>query len=238
LPHYVLVLLLYLGLLVSFFAFTFFVPLQVTVQARKKEKDELFLVRVNTLGGLLDYSYQVSAVWREDLEAAWQAKEVLWQEGEPRDREIEKIAPGELNWRRIIKGFRLGKRLGHEYAHIVRYLARKTWVESFSWETTVGTGDAAATALTYGTFWALKGSLFALLSQQARLRRGVVPRIKVQPDFLRARFATDFRCIFVTRLGHIMTAANILFWRLLLKGVLLGERTSNPGPDEDGHGKH
>ncbi|MCL4425115.1 MAG: DUF2953 domain-containing protein [Firmicutes bacterium] len=229
---------LFCGLLVGVLLLSFLVPFNVAIRIKRKEQDEQFSVEIETLKGLVDYRYQVPAIWRaEGWGATWRVEEVLREDGVGKDQELKTVTVEKVNWGKLIRGLRLGKKIGHEYARLIRYLARRTWCRNLTWQSAVGTEDAAATGLLYGFLWALKGSAYALMTQHARIK-GRPPRITLSADFLQPRLDTDFACIFVTRLGYIMTAGSVFFWRLLLKGVLTGERASHPRLNEDGHGEH
>lgn len=76
----------------------------------------------------------------------------------------------------------------------------------FDWQTRIGLGDAASTALVVGVIWSLKPSIISLLRQ--RLAFSTQPHLNVTPNFSKSELATELVCIFRLTVGQIM-------WRTL-----------------------
>lgn len=87
--------------------------------------------------------------------------------------------------------------------HIVRPALRT--IERLEWRTEVGAGDAAATGLLAGAFWALKGTVVGFLLRDHRFLEP--PKLWVAPFYRDVRLALEIRCIFRLRLGDIIRAA-------------------------------
>ncbi|HLS91271.1 MAG TPA: DUF2953 domain-containing protein [Limnochordia bacterium] len=87
--------------------------------------------------------------------------------------------------------------------HIVRPALRT--IERLEWRTEVGAGDAAATGLLAGAFWALKGAVVGFLLRDHRFLEP--PKLWVAPFYRDVRLALEIRCIFRLRLGDIIRAA-------------------------------
>jgi hypothetical protein len=76
----------------------------------------------------------------------------------------------------------------------------------FSWQTRIGVGDAAATAVVTGMLWGLKCGILAYLDRRLVLLRR--PSVEIEPDFTKAELDTELFCIFRLSVGQIM-------WRTL-----------------------
>lgn len=100
--------------------------------------------------------------------------------------------------------------LGSPWLHLIvvplSVLGRHLRCLEFRWETTVGTGDASATALVVGILWGLKSSILALMEQRLVLLGR--PMARVTPNFSKAELTTELLCIFHLSVGQIM-------WRTL-----------------------
>ncbi|MGQ9778451.1 MAG: DUF2953 domain-containing protein [Bacillota bacterium] len=104
------------------------------------------------------------------------------------------VPPGYLPWLRVAE-----------------HLEKRGRLEMFRWQTVVGTDDAATTALTVGTLWALKGSLLAFLRRRYRLPP-TAAAATVEPSFVHAHLFTQVECIFAFRMGQIMRASLAAFF--------------------------
>lgn len=94
----------------------------------------------------------------------------------------------------------------HDLSTFFVSLAEKVRWSRLTWDTTVGLPDAAATALTVGALWALKGNLAALATRRLRLAPGQ-PRYSVTPDFDGKGSASVLDGIGALRVGHIILAS-------------------------------
>jgi len=97
------------------------------------------------------------------------------------------------------------------WLRVAERLERRGRLKMFRWQTAVGTGDAATTALTVGALWALKGSLLSFLHRRYRLPPAATTA-KVEPSFAHARLFTEIECIFAFRVGQIMRASLAAFF--------------------------
>ncbi|MCM3569610.1 DUF2953 domain-containing protein [Neobacillus mesonae] len=96
---------------------------------------------------------------------------------------------------------------------IVRKFFRKIRIKKFEWQTNIGLGDAAHTAIAAGALWTLKGSITGLISRYLNLM--VMPQLTITPHFQAAVIQTSLSCIFQFRIGHAILAGLklIKFWK-------------------------
>lgn len=99
---------------------------------------------------------------------------------------------------------------------------KKTKVDEFTWESTIGLQDADKTGLLSGSLWALKGIVISLLSSIARLKSY---QINVTPNFQYYEIKSQFRCILRIRIVHIIRIS-IERWLLKFRGYYHGIRSS------------
>jgi len=159
----------------------------------------------------------VSRRWKKEyfLPQPWQHMGQLWNqshhhegEGSPRKRWKP---PGGVR----------------SYLTLTRKVARKLVVKELQWETRLGAGDAARTAIITGGVWAIKGSVIGYLSSLTHLQE---LHIQVIPDYsLRANLSTRLYCIFQMRIANIiLVAIYILIW--IVRGFWYGYRTKQAEP--------
>ncbi|WP_182201086.1 DUF2953 domain-containing protein [Paraliobacillus salinarum] len=82
---------------------------------------------------------------------------------------------------------------------ISKYL-KKVSLEIESWETTIGTKNAAATGMLTGACWAIKGSVLAMLEQLFHITDQ--PSMQIHADFEKPILKSMCTCIFSLRLGQ------------------------------------
>ncbi len=92
---------------------------------------------------------------------------------------------------------------------MISILCKHLYIQEFKWHTIIGTGDAMYTALSFGSMWALKGTLISLFTCLSTAKTVIVD---IQPDFDNNRIYSDFHCIFKLRIVHIMLIAIHITW--------------------------
>lgn len=115
----------------------------------------------------------------------------------------------------------------------LRRVGRSFTVQSFSWETVIGTSNAADTGYLCGLAWSIQGSAAALAT--AFLSFSEPPRFEVVPNYSEAQFSTSLSCIAKTTVGKaIYTGLRLL---LSLKMGDAHGRTPDSVTDANRHGK-
>jgi hypothetical protein len=94
---------------------------------------------------------------------------------------------------------------------VAEKLERQGFFQKFSWETRLGTGEAARTAIAAALIRGLQESLVAYLGSKYPFRNR--PELAVFPDFESVGLETVFNCIFRIKLGYIIIAALIARFR-------------------------
>lgn len=227
------------------------VPVRLEVTYRRLGVDDNLWLKIELAGGWGSWQLEVKSV------------QTWWQQGPCLNLETlfpkngaDRSRQGKVEVRRLWTGFRTFKRafcsvaLHYRYWwHIFKKVLR-IWqcflasVSCHRWRLllSLGTGEPASTALTYGSTWLLLSRLYRNLRQQARLdfQR---PELEVKPLFNFPGWQVDFNCIFSFRLGYIISAGLRFSWLILIsmwqmKGSNKSARTPYRNLDEDGNGKH
>jgi hypothetical protein len=219
---------MYLALLLS--------PVQVTVQYHQQGLKASVEVQVKllvvTLRKAVDVSHQV-AMALEHMLKRWRAT------GEPVKIPLQKTirrAPRQKIFRAVLKP--------------MKWLGRRTRCVRFLLAHEVGGSDAMESAMLAGASWSVMGTVLGIFSRFVRMDPGA-PRLQVVPNYAAHAWRVETDCILRMRAGHAMFAGVWLLVRVLgnkeirtwalhswrRKGVEGSGRTSDPGPDEDGHGE-
>ncbi len=104
----------------------------------------------------------------------------------------------------------------HKVIHlnvIIRKFFLKVTIKKFEWQTFIGVGDAANTAIVTGALWTIKGSIAGILSNYLSLK--AVPELAITPHFQASVIQTRIICIFQFRIGQAILAGLklIKFWK-------------------------
>ncbi|GHH97299.1 DUF2953 domain-containing protein [Neobacillus kokaensis] len=131
-------------------------------------------------------------------------------DGKP-DKKVEQITK-----QKVVKNVEKAKDLLQKVIGmhiIIRKFFRKISIKKFEWQTYVGVGDAAHTAIAAGALWTLKASIIGILSHYLKLT--VIPKVTITPHFQVAVIQTRLSCIFQFRIGHAILAGLklIKFWK-------------------------
>jgi hypothetical protein len=85
------------------------------------------------------------------------------------------------------------------------------------WDSRIGLGDAAETAIVSGWLWGIKNTCLGYVFKYMDL--ATKPIFSVQPDFNKTKFTTELDCIVKIRVGYAIFAAIVLIAKLLrIKG--------------------
>jgi hypothetical protein len=106
-----------------------------------------------------------------------------------------------------------------QFSKWVKSLLSHIKCNKLRWDTRIGVGDAAQTAVATGVIWGLKASLIGYICQYIRLETN--PRIYVSPQFNDTHFSTEALCIANIRTGYAISAGLLLLYRIVrVKGGL------------------
>lgn len=124
------------------------------------------------------------------------------------------------------------------YRKPLRYLSRKTRFTSIVWHTSIGTDDAAYTAVISGVLWGVKANIINYLIKNKKY--GEID-IKVAPDFSKPIFESYLHCIIKIQIANIIIGGIrillVLFYNTISKkGGESVERTSYSGVNENNNG--
>lgn len=158
-----------------------------------------------------------------------------------------KFTPGlkaarKINFQKEKKGLKFEihrlKEMYHKYNHVSKYIFSKIKIDSLTWHTEIGIGEADYTAVSIGLFWILLGNLLSLILKNKNMRN---MDIKVIPNYSVRIFQIKLHCIIRIKIANIIIAV-IRIGLILLHNVLsrkggdCSERTSNSRLNENYNG--
>ncbi len=195
-----------LAILIIILILLLVMPVRADFLYQRQGADDLFRVKISSFGGLLNLNLVVPVVeqsfnWLKPFFRLVLRSRV----GGLKLKEETILDPAEWSWERIKLWLKEAKWAVPIVKPGARYLLSKSVIRHLSWQTRLGTGDAAVTGMLAGLAWGLNSTLFAWLTH--RVRKIVDrPKISVVPVFAASAFALDIHCIFEVRVGHIIIA--------------------------------
>lgn len=168
----------------------------ITCTYRHVAKDDLLQLKVQ-LWRFTIYKFETPMIHFNEVQQS-----VTFTE-ESESAGADKTEKKKWTWHTMIHFWRDSRRMLKQVVDlkgkVYAFLAHVT-VQSFSWRTELGTGDAASAAKIAGLLWGVKGSLCGYLGTKLKWQKP--PNLIVVPHYQAAGWAVSFSCIVSFRLGH------------------------------------
>lgn len=182
---------------------------------RRNGSDDHIVVEVKMLGSFILYRIKVPIIEITGQDISWFVSEVGTDKEKTKThpkrerrfimRAIQIYIKHPKRLQKLVRAFRHYKIVYRSY---MNQMASGITCEAFHWRTTVGSEDAAVTAISAGGLWAIKELVLAAIRR--RIPFAVRPIIQVRPVFGVDKFETELECIFRVRLGHVINATTRL----------------------------
>jgi hypothetical protein len=183
--------------------------------SRVKDNDHFF-AEFKVLGGLITRRLEVPFVEYRGIFGGILVKMVnKGAMGAQRDH-LKDVQKQQYTPERISDMYRWGKRLlkhVKEFTEWLRHMLTHVKCSEFRWDTRLGIGDAAETALATGMLWAVKSTLFGYIFQYVHLE--TKPKLSIQPRYNHPEFSTEFSCHANIRIGFLFYSMLVLVWRIM-----------------------
>ncbi|WP_332634415.1 DUF2953 domain-containing protein [Halalkalibacter flavus] len=195
--------------IIILFTIIIFSRVKIYIDYRHNQDDDLLDAKV-TFWGMRIYTFSAPVIKIDDDTASL----IVEEEQKIAGIESKKALPvtPELlqHYFRWLKDF-----LDHVVGlhKIVRKFLKKVRVNSFTWHTDIGVGDAAHTAQLAGAIWGVKGNIIGLVGNYMRMK--FMPKLTIDPHFQAMVSHTYLSCMFSFRIGHAIVAGLMLLkhWR-------------------------
>lgn len=206
------------GLFLGVFCLFFFMPVRFRFYYQKLNDDDLLILEMSFLRGLLKRRKVTSLIKpppkRSKNSGRWfffKKAQVKKLEARATSKQLNLLGPMEI-WRQY-QQYGLGITLliyflPAKYQHwllVAESLERRGCFEKFTWMTRFGTNDAAATSIIAGLLWGFKFGLLGILRYKYKFNRE--PELQIIPDYQQSKWDTHLDCIFRVKLGYIIIMA-------------------------------
>lgn len=197
-------------ILIVFLAIMFYVmPIKIKLKTIRVKDDDTILIRIKTLYGIVNIKFEVPFL------------DIVFVDNKLSLKYKAKVVSNKTNklWKKLSKVFTVDdfknmKRFFHHdpvfFRKLRNYWSNRLIINDFSFILKYGTSDAAFTALLYGTFWAILGSILAIVNNNLRFS---TKDIVITPYFDRETINIEFSCIIKFKFGDIINTGIMLFRR-------------------------
>ncbi len=211
--------LLILLLIVIIFVLIAWSKVRIRMEYHRTGQDDRFFVLIAWVHGMLKFKAELTGLDLQRRLHRWalmaEGKAGAAVAGAEGDLDEQKKVPiNRRNLHIFVQLVETVVRFISTYKRVLLEFISRVRVRRFIWSTRFGTGDAAATGISAGAVWAIKG---LALQQVNRFTRMPLKQteIKVIPDFAGSCLNMDLNCIFDIRIGHIIIAGcKILITRI------------------------
>ncbi|RXZ77911.1 DUF2953 domain-containing protein [Paenibacillaceae bacterium] len=180
-------------------------------EIKRRGEDDYLSFQIRALFGLLSYQFEVPVLFMKNGRLQIQTEKEKHQiAGENQQSGRQKIS-----FERALEFYQRLKLLRLHTDHFTTWLLhtlRRFRITAWDWNTSIGTGEAAWTAIATGQIWAIQTSLLGGLSHFIHLQS--MPRMAVRPVYNHVYFSTDLLCIAKIRFGYAMLAGLHLLVRI------------------------
>ena len=215
-----------LGIALStLFLILLFSKITCTIHVCKYDQFDTISIRIRILFGLYTYKQEITfADFQSSLQhVSWSTKK---QEQTKTPMNQEKTTDLDQTWIHIT--FEKLEHWKHsfedilnriqKYNHTFLTLLKIIHIDSFRWETMVGTNDAAETGVLTGIIWAMKSMVLAGVCHFFVMNDS--PRLIVQPDFQQKTLRLQLDCIIHVSVGQAMFTACKLGILWMREGIM------------------
>lgn len=180
---------------------------------RDGEDDELIVI-VSGLFGLVNVKREINLI--ELIMSAKPGVRMEYEIEATKKGKLIKEGSSFLSYKEAVWGFQRALRLYRKFKKAFDFIRKRTAVKELSWETSLGTGDAAVTGMAVGLMWVFKTAVISILN--TRLRKLRLGTVEVTPGFDCVKFRTKFDCILRFKIGHAIIASIIIISAIIKDG--------------------
>lgn len=170
-------------------------------------------ITIKAWGGLIKYKVEIPVIKVDDNSPTIVAEQKISTGPDENMKQDKTTQVGKTDLLNSLNDFK--QLLTHVAGlhKIIRDFLSKITLRKIEWHTLVGVGDAAATGVIMGAFWAVKGGVIGLLSHYMKLKD--MPVMSITPSFQHAVSITSFKCMIQVRVGHAILAGIKLvkYWK-------------------------
>lgn len=194
------------------FMIVMLVPIKIKLFISREKHNDYIRIRLKTLFGLVTKSYNVPVLnfqsLRDGLTASIESNNDFFANKAQEKNKVQITADTVIEF---FENIRKAMRLIHGLSDWFKQTLKCMKCTRLRWETYVGFGDAAETAITAGALWGLKTSMLGFLFRFIHIEDQ--PIIEVVPQYNKPQFSTEFQCELRIRLGQALLAQLYLLSR-------------------------
>ncbi|PYE51678.1 DUF2953 domain-containing protein [Paenibacillus barcinonensis] len=185
----------------------------VHVVFRKHKSDDYANINIRLLYGIVRFNYEIPSIVFRNMKEGF----LLKTEQSMNHSRGEVLGSQQVNKRKVknwAKDVKVMLRATEALKLWVKQTLQRVHITRLLWSTTIGTGDAAYTAMLTGMLWSVKSMMIGFLTYQMRFR--TAPVLEVNPFWAdEPEFRTELELKLRMRMLAILTAGMRLMTRVL-----------------------
>ncbi len=206
-------LLVVIGVIIILIFLLLFLPFYINLKICKQEKDDNIEIRFMFIKGLINIKVKLPFIETVNMEDGLAFKILEKFESGKKEKNVSS-KKDIITLENIIEKIEKIKEYHEKFSDAIYYINDSISITKMFWETRLGLGDAALTAVVSGGIWSIKGLFFSFFLKDKEIKN---PKINVIPEFNKKTFDIDFDCIIKMRLVYIIIAG-IKVLKAILKG--------------------
>lgn len=179
-------------------------PIVIEIKMFRDKANDEVICRFETFFGLIQYKLEIPLIHWINRKNNTPILEIDTEVESGKTENFIKDNKELLNFGEIEKIQDQLAHLYHQYHNILSYIQKKIVLETLSWKTEFGTGDAAVTGILFGILWGIKGNLFAMIQKHIHSKN---ISFHVVPYFDQEIFKTRIHCIITLKIGYAIIAS-------------------------------
>lgn len=201
---------MWLGLSIVSLIVFLLTPVWVAITVQREDERDYVCVEVWTWFRWMGIRREITGVDGEEWRVRYARRTATVAGDRTLDEQTRRLTRADVRrqWRqmhRFLRRFRDARRA-------LRAFTQHITCERLSWESRIGTGDAALTGMLTGLAWVAKGAVLATVTRYVRLK--AVPNVRVIPAFHETTLSSRLTCMLRIRIGQAILAMAKLAWTL------------------------
>lgn len=173
-----------------------FTKLNILIEYKKDGHDDIFVLSIFALKGLLKYKYEIPSIRVKNKGISFSKV----KEKGKKEKDVDK-GKTDVKYTSFIDRFEKAKELYEKYTEIIRFLKCRIILEKIDLNIVIGTGNAHHTAILTGLAWSFAGVLLSFFHSSLSVKE---KHIDIKSDFTGKKLKIDLYCILKVKFVHII----------------------------------
>ncbi|TYQ15749.1 UNVERIFIED_CONTAM: Protein of unknown function (DUF2953) [Acetivibrio alkalicellulosi] len=214
----VIILRFFIAVLIIFISVILITKINIIIEYKKKNKDDIFVLSIFLYKGLIKYKYEIPKVDPKKQGVLLRLKKEKGHKEKDTRNSKEYF-----NYSTIMERIKSIKNLYSKHKKLLKeirnYLKCKLKIKSLDFNLVIGTGDASHTSILIGLAWTFSGIIISTLYRFININE---KNINIKPDYVGKNINIDLYCILSLRIVHIIVIGFMILKHFIKNRFLSG----------------